>query len=384
MLNRLVRRSIGSEESGQTLVVVTLALIALIGFLALAIDVGVLYSWRRNMQNAADAGALAAARVICTEGFDKISDAESAARHFAVAENRATTAEVTWDDYNQVRVTASADVNLFFARVLGVSESGVTATAVAACGSAEGGCFLWPIALASPVRDAYLKPSHPCGAAATQFVLLDSTKICGGCDQANDGTYFCFDCVEDTVFQGNRGWVYFPPVSKTDYGKNIQWGANSLKEWIKYIYPEQIGAPVCLGGKSGVVNKGFEDAGTHIGRHVAVPVFVGVSSVGYCPPSYTYEDGTTLPYTKQPPDLNFNDLYHIAYYACVEVMSGERSYQLRGLSFDPKKSCNPSNDCETVKAILVRKSCENCFEGCTTTTGGYPAPGGLSGVSLVE
>ncbi|MFQ5922945.1 MAG: pilus assembly protein TadG-related protein [Anaerolineales bacterium] len=49
------------SESGQVFVILILVLVGLIGFTALAIDGGMVYSERRRAQNAADAGALAAA-----------------------------------------------------------------------------------------------------------------------------------------------------------------------------------------------------------------------------------------------------------------------------------------------------------------------------------
>ena len=51
-------------ESGQIVVILALAIVALFGFAALAIDVGMVYSDRRYDQSAADASALAAAQTI--------------------------------------------------------------------------------------------------------------------------------------------------------------------------------------------------------------------------------------------------------------------------------------------------------------------------------
>src|SRR3990172_587965 len=55
----------GSEkrrgERGQALILFVLALAVLLGFVALAIDVGLAFQERRNAQNGADAAALAAA-----------------------------------------------------------------------------------------------------------------------------------------------------------------------------------------------------------------------------------------------------------------------------------------------------------------------------------
>lgn len=64
----MVRRL--TDERGDSLILVALSLLVLLGLLALAIDVGFAYSERRHMQNAADAGALAGAAVMMTGGTD--------------------------------------------------------------------------------------------------------------------------------------------------------------------------------------------------------------------------------------------------------------------------------------------------------------------------
>ena len=58
------QKSCLTNERGATLVVVGLLLTALVGFSALAIDIGYLYAARNELQNIADASALAAARKI--------------------------------------------------------------------------------------------------------------------------------------------------------------------------------------------------------------------------------------------------------------------------------------------------------------------------------
>ena len=50
------------QEEGQTLVLTALCMTAMLGFLALAIDVGVLFHSKRSMQTAADAAAVSAAQ----------------------------------------------------------------------------------------------------------------------------------------------------------------------------------------------------------------------------------------------------------------------------------------------------------------------------------
>ena len=65
-----LRHGRAANRSGQVLVLVVIALVALIGFAALAIDVGHAYTQRRQLQNAADAAALAGARLVCSSGSD--------------------------------------------------------------------------------------------------------------------------------------------------------------------------------------------------------------------------------------------------------------------------------------------------------------------------
>lgn len=60
-------RRLKNDEDGATAVVVALSLIVLFGFGALAVDVGQIYQERRELQNGADAAALAAAQD-CADG----------------------------------------------------------------------------------------------------------------------------------------------------------------------------------------------------------------------------------------------------------------------------------------------------------------------------
>ena len=63
LLRRLKRRT-----SGQTFLLVSIALVVLLGVAALAVDIGDLWTTRRLMQSAADAGAVAGADEIAIGG----------------------------------------------------------------------------------------------------------------------------------------------------------------------------------------------------------------------------------------------------------------------------------------------------------------------------
>src|SRR5262244_3063074 len=57
-----------NNEHGYTILVIASTIVVLLGFSALSIDVGVLYSARASAQRAADAAALAGAFVFVTRG----------------------------------------------------------------------------------------------------------------------------------------------------------------------------------------------------------------------------------------------------------------------------------------------------------------------------
>ncbi|NLT74847.1 MAG: pilus assembly protein TadG, partial [Chloroflexi bacterium] len=60
-----MKENIHMREGGQTLVIVALAMAVLMLMAGLAVDVGMAYNERRDMQNAADAAALAGAQRLC-------------------------------------------------------------------------------------------------------------------------------------------------------------------------------------------------------------------------------------------------------------------------------------------------------------------------------
>jgi Flp pilus assembly protein TadG len=64
MKRLLPLRSMASDERGVAAILVALVILVLLGFAALAIDIGHLFAVRNELQNAADAGALAGARFL--------------------------------------------------------------------------------------------------------------------------------------------------------------------------------------------------------------------------------------------------------------------------------------------------------------------------------
>lgn len=79
-------RATPSRQKGASLVLVTVSLLALFGFAALSLDVGNIYVARNELQNAADAGALAGARVLYVADGSMVNEgANEAARETAIS-----------------------------------------------------------------------------------------------------------------------------------------------------------------------------------------------------------------------------------------------------------------------------------------------------------
>ena len=123
------------DQAGQTLILFVFALAALLGFTALATDVGLILHERRQLQNAADAAALAGAQ----ELFDSPTAAVAMAQQYAEA-NGVDLTDPTYTfqattpyqgDSGKIEVTVSKQVGFLFGRVLGLDFADVPARAVA-------------------------------------------------------------------------------------------------------------------------------------------------------------------------------------------------------------------------------------------------------------
>jgi len=138
-------------ETGQVLIIVALALVALVTMLALVVDGGNLYLQRRHMQNAADAAALAAAYRLGDGWSD--DTIQSTVIEYAITRNDADAAQAVYLSSKQtvgggyvpaestgVRVHATRSVSSFFAGIIGMQKMTVAANAAAQFEERNNGC----------------------------------------------------------------------------------------------------------------------------------------------------------------------------------------------------------------------------------------------------
>lgn len=150
-----------NKEAGQALVLTAVALVMLMGFAGLAIDMGVMRHEKRLQQTAADAAALAGANNLSYGGVTAAGQAASAANGFSDTGTTCSTGCPTSGNVGFITVTINnppasgphaGDVKYvealvneihptYFMRVLGTNQQSVTARAVATnvAGSPIGG-----------------------------------------------------------------------------------------------------------------------------------------------------------------------------------------------------------------------------------------------------
>ena len=133
------------NEEGYTLVIIAAAIVIFLGFTALSVDTGMLYSARASAQRAADSAALAGAFVFITRG--DLDETTIPKQSDVIIENAIKTAatnkmlgasvtiapgDVTVDTVNhRVTVVVNQSQPTLFARILGNNSANIRAQAIA-------------------------------------------------------------------------------------------------------------------------------------------------------------------------------------------------------------------------------------------------------------
>jgi hypothetical protein len=309
------------NESGQSLVIIALGIIAFIAILALVLDGANAYAAKRQAQNAADAGALAGATYMCQHRYDDpdvINNAIATASEYAVKNGAVDPAVVDPSmSAATVVVTATVTKDTFFAGVIGFLQVSPRAVAEAACRPPVG-LGVMPVAWACrpPVVGGIPVPGMdcaeelgPCGDGATglacTYVMMDSVKVksnkkckypditdptdpdycytqndlvCSahgpdltpahGCDYVEPTKTDCDldnDCIDELMTGGARSWL------DLNGGGG---GANELKNWLRNGFPDPIYPHTWIPEESGVATSIFHTAAAYVvGKDVTLPVF---------------------------------------------------------------------------------------------------------------
>jgi len=350
-------------ERGQTLVHVALLMVVFLSILAIAIDVGRIYSERRRMQNAADAGALAGAREICLDPKAYGGDWYAAAFDYAVNRNVADTADISRDGWT-VDVVARTTMDTTFAKVFGIATVNVGANAAAACGAAQSACGLWPIALEEGRFQSLYDHGNGCGDETPFYVWNgDNPNQQPDCEVCQCDVNEPPDGIEDILGIEDRTWVDFSEVVDPHYPDDCAqpgFGAQELKCWLEHDSGAMIRLDSCICGDNGVKAGTKAAVDSRIGNIVAIPI-------------YDSTDCTT--------EQNCaGQTYHIPYFACIRVGANGwiQNYELYEKA-DPSQVCWKGN---VIEAHIV---CDgSCDTNCGSTPGVPPPPWGVWAVSLIR
>jgi len=133
-----------SDERGATAVVFALLLVPILGFAAIAVDVGALYAERARLQVAADAAAIAVAQD-CSRGT--CGDMLATARSLVAANDGDASAvqPVLNSVPLSVTVTGRTPVQHWFAPVIGHDSTAVSASATVGWGAPSAGTAVLPL-----------------------------------------------------------------------------------------------------------------------------------------------------------------------------------------------------------------------------------------------
>ncbi len=135
-----------ARARGQTAVVFTLAIVALLGAIALCTDVGVFYMNWEELQKAADAAVLAGANFLPSTPSTALSTAQQYAEINGIQQSEITNTEVSSTNM-QIEMDVQRTVPYFFGRVLGLSSQLVSVRAVAGIEASQTAAGLVPIGL---------------------------------------------------------------------------------------------------------------------------------------------------------------------------------------------------------------------------------------------
>ena len=235
----------GEHPPGQALIVFAVFLLALVAVMALALDGGNIYLHRRRAQNAADAGALAGARILALSGSS--SEAYEAAELYAIDKNNADRCDITVSEPG-VTVVAYRDVPMTFARLVGLAQVTVRAQATARWAPVGSVARLVPIA----VKDFDYIFTH-------NYTIWD--------DDVADPP----DPLEtDTISGNNRGWLNLDCLYPAECGDA---GADLTTEWMLNGYTGNVATDSWYRGSSGIMTRPLAITQARIGDMLFMPIY---------------------------------------------------------------------------------------------------------------
>lgn len=273
MTRTSLRRRSRGQEAGQIIVIAALAMVAIIGGVALVLEAGNAYANQRITQNAADAVAHAGATVLAqrlggttkddgdvAEAMERLSTANDLTTFtgwytdvkgaYISSTGLPATGPGEWIQVGSlapdmppppraqgVRVTANKNVGTSFGRVIGIATMNVSADATAVMGRLTGGTFLPMVLPVSPSdcsNSGFLQPFDDPTKPAMWFMSNPGTSHPDGTEYViplckTGGGSFMFldlnpslDCGDEVLHPPSVQFDVFPVDVPTDNGADCQ------------------------------------------------------------------------------------------------------------------------------------------------------------------
>ena len=251
--------------------------------------------------------------------------------------------------------------------MIGYASVPVKAEAAAACGAANTGCGLWPIAFDQVQWQKLYANGAGCN---KEFVVWnDENKplTCSVNGTPSDNLCDCYQC--DTTGDGKddfavltgagRAWLDYPAPTGgpfTDACSSNGCGASELSCHISNDSGAQVSLNQCIAGDSGV-KAGVKNAiDSRVGDHVNISLYSGAcTSTENCN----------------------GQAYHITSFGCVDVVGWVQNFELipKLAGYSKQKG----------KGVKVKMNCNgDCVTACGGTDGTPAEPWQLKAVSLTK
>jgi Flp pilus assembly protein TadG len=287
-------------EKAQILPIVAIGMVAIIGLAAILLDGGVLLANRRSAQAAADAGALAGARLSCLEKTK--AEIEAEAWRYAVNLNNAdASTTATYDSgTGLVTVVAQKQQNSWFARIFGEDTLSAGASASAGCYFPSVSSYVLPLAFyyqTPPIKAgaADCGTDGTCALVNWDFTTLMNTLTATSVTNLPlDDIYIVADKIK--ICEKGIGTIVCAEMRVNDSGGNRQWinltevaGTSNLQKVIKYGLIKPLYTPAWINASPGADTSVFRGDNfqnlakvpgyeNYLARLVNVPLFTD-----YCP-----------------------------------------------------------------------------------------------------
>lgn len=234
------------NRRGSTMILVGLALVALVGIMAFAVDFGRMYLFRAQVHVSADAAALAGAERLMRGHYGVAADTAVAYGRLNRVENAIptiTTADIvpgrwqggsftsgTWSaTSNAVRATSRYTASYRFGRIFGFTTRLRSATSIAAVGYASGTECVRPMVVPYQALLNVLFPPAGSQTSATH-PTLDTTDVRRLAQLTIANEITLAGKGNGPLGSGTFGGVRLPPIQYADGGTGTPWN-NSSNNW---------------------------------------------------------------------------------------------------------------------------------------------------------